>query len=1403
MDPQQETSEEPAWREASDAPGHVILSAAERRQLAALLARLPLLLTGGAAGRLTFLLNSGLGTAATPLPLEASAESFAGALLAWAEDADRPLDDPPGFHPLAAVCAGVLRLEDAPRDDRPFMAGLILKYALVEDEAYVAELRAEFGPPDTVTPWRIVRRVLPPAGTRYYAAPPAGLDPLPFTLRTAVRNFLANYLGTAEHPVPFGGRAADLARLEQWRAQSQRRCLLLATPAGRGKSALLARWADGLSRPEAVDAPAVVFVPVSSRFGTNRPELIFPCIAVQLAELLGEEMPANWGNVPPGFWQNLMGEYLRRPLPDGRPLLLIIDGLDEAAWEIGPDLLPHDLPPTTRVVVSARFLAGDAPGFAPWLGQLGWERLDLAEAMTLDRLSRAGVREALAGMGRPLDALAGGDDLIDRLYQLTEGDPLLVELYVDWLFERRATAARLRPEELDAIQPGYEGFFDHWWAAQEKLWRQAGDDPLARQAVRALLGILATALGPLSGDDVITLLPDETQPGRITLRRALAPLRRFIIGDGQTAGYALAHPRLGDYFREQFFEAREVKAWRQAFVDWVRRAVEERRAAGDGGAPLSPYLLQYTARHLALAGEPPERFLDLLLTDEWRRDWHRLSGTYTGFLRDVDVVLAQLVAADRAAIDRGELAPYLGYEVQCVLCHASVNALSANMPAELLVALRRFGGWTDEQVLAYARQKRDPEARARALIAVAPWLSADRQSESYWEALREVGAGANDWQQAEILSALAPYLPEAVYQAAGTLMNEGRAWVLIAVASYLSDVESEAALREALRASRALTNAWNRAEILAALTQNLPEEEQEPILREALDIAATISDERQRAKVLIALAPQLSPAIYMATGILPDEGWLSPLLTALSPHLAEEDREQAMQEALRAARGLEDEARRARVLSALAPYIPEEVYKAVGELVDEGQRGRVLIVLAPYLAKVDVQIALRAVDALTDNRFRTRVLIALAPYSWEVVYKEVGTLGEEMLQAEVLIALLPYLSRPDREEALGAVLQTTGVLADKGGQAQVLSALAAYLPQMVYDATGVLGGQWWRAEVLRALAPHLPETVYEAAVTLVDEGRRTRVLITLAPCLPKAVYEATLVLTDEGRRAEVLIVLASHLPEAVYEQARTLVEKERRALALIAVAPYLQEVEREAALHEALQIAGTLADESWRSQILYALAPQLPETVLKLATALVDEVQQANILTVLAPHLPEAVYKASEALADEEQRARVLISLIPYLQEVERAMAVEESLRIAETIGANWSKARLLRVLAPHLPDTVFVAAGALVHEWQRARVLIALGPYIPEGVYAAAANIADLWERTQVFTALSSYLSTIPPDNLYPRYKAITTVVRQLERSQALNAIAQLTPVIKTLGGDTALSQTLHAVQTIAAWWP
>ena len=296
-----------------------------------------------------------------------------------------------------------------------------------------------------------------------------GLLKLPTDDVTRVKRFLAEYLGDTRHPVPFGGRTKDFERLDSWLIEHEGPSYaLLAAPAGRGKSALLLRWCQRLlTRPDL----AVVYFPVSIRFRTNLAGVVFPALVALLANLHGENIPSD-PHTHEDVWHGLLTEYITRPLPDGRRLLLVLDGVDEAAdWNAGPWLFPDNPPSGLRVVLSARYLANDQDASA-WLTRLGWTGEGLAHTLELYPLDRAGIASVLIQMGFPLDLLGTRVDIVSELHRLSEGDPLLIRLYVDDLWKRGDAATHLTPEDLHAIRPGLIGYFERWWDEQRSLWDQ-------------------------------------------------------------------------------------------------------------------------------------------------------------------------------------------------------------------------------------------------------------------------------------------------------------------------------------------------------------------------------------------------------------------------------------------------------------------------------------------------------------------------------------------------------------------------------------------------------------------------------------------------------------------------------------------------------------------------------------------------------------------------------------------------------------------------------------------------------------------------------------------------------------------------------------------------------------------
>src|ERR1043166_5138802 len=74
-----------------------------------------------------------------------------------------------------------------------------------------------------------------------------GMRELPTDFAARVKNFLGEYIGGPGRPVPFGGRGKEFEELDSWlNDEVAEPYMLLAAPAGRGKSALLLRWCQRL-----------------------------------------------------------------------------------------------------------------------------------------------------------------------------------------------------------------------------------------------------------------------------------------------------------------------------------------------------------------------------------------------------------------------------------------------------------------------------------------------------------------------------------------------------------------------------------------------------------------------------------------------------------------------------------------------------------------------------------------------------------------------------------------------------------------------------------------------------------------------------------------------------------------------------------------------------------------------------------------------------------------------------------------------------------------------------------------------------------------------------------------------------------------------------------------------------
>jgi len=1205
-----------------------------------------------------------------------------------------------------------------------------------------------------------------------------GINLLPYDYDQRIQNFLTEYLGNDQHPVPFGGRDEALRMLDAWLAEATPH-LLLAAPAGRGKSALLVRWLDSLKAREDL---ALTFVPVSIRFGTNMERVFYAALAARLAYLHGDDVPAS-PETSTAVYRGLVSDYLSKPLANGRTLLVVLDGLDEAAdWQAGAYFLPSELPAGVRVVVSARFLAGDADS-TPWLRRLNWERSGMVSAPALVPLDRAGVADILLKMGCPLDELSRKVDIVAEMYRLSEGDPLLVGLYVDDLWDKREIVARLKPEDLADIQPGYKGYFDDWWKYQKELW---GKDkkPWFEKHVRALRNLLAGALGTLFKDDFQSLNP-ELESEDIT--DALDVLQRFIIGDNQTQGYTFSHPKLGQYFWEALTPTEQAKV-EERFLAWGERTLQEfidGKRDPKKKADVPVYVVRNYGAHLARAEPPIEKWLPLIHHQQWAQAWFTVEGAYGGCLRDVQRVWERCKVLDRETISAGQPATQLGKQIRCALIEGSLHSLAESIPPELIPALVQAGFWTLAQALVKIRHIPDAMRQAEVINRLLPQLTEEELS----KALETARAIDNQEARSRVLSALTQRLPEVSDEALEAVRAIGdqdvRDWVLSDLAQHLPEGE----LGQVLEATRAIQDEESRAHMLSVLAQRLPK----GALGQVLEAARAIQDERSRAHVLSKLVqrlPSLTGEALEAAQAIRNEMHRADVLSTLAQRLPEGE----LGQVLEAARAIEDEEYRASALSSLAQRLPKvtgEALEAAKAIRDEESRADMLSVLVQHLPEGDLGQVLEAARAIEDKEYRTRVLSVLAQRLPGVVGEAMAAtwvIQDEYEHARVVSVLVQYLP----EGNLGEVLAAARAIQNEGVRANVLCELAQRLPGMAgeaLEAARVIQDEYGHAKVLSVLVQCLPGVAgeaLEAALAIQNEEYRAKVLSELAHRMPEGklgqVLAEARAIHDEEYRAEVLSELAHRMPEGKLGQvlAEALILEERFHFGLFrTLALRLPEGE----LGQVLELARVIWGEIEGAFMLSVLAQRLPGIAGE-ALAATRAIQNewrcgASVLSELAQRLPEEelgqVLEVARAIKYEEFRARVLSTLAQRLPEEELGRVLE----MARAMQSVWYRAEVLSSLAQRLPlvTSEALAAAWAMNELDRARMLSELTKRLPEGalgqVLEAARAIRDESKRADVLSALAQRLPMIAGEAL----EAARAIEDEEFRARVLSVLAQHLP--------------------------
>lgn len=1232
---------------------------------------------------------------------------------------------------------------------------------------------------------------------------------------------------------------ADLEDLDAFLYRDERPWALLQAPTGRGKTALLIQWlAHVYATNKQHPSPIVwtpVFATISMRYQTNSRRITLRSLAQTLAAFYGDTEHVHIYNMSPDQLRPIIASYLYRDPPEGKALLLVLDGLDETeGWQPARDILPQIPMPYLRVLVSVRQKA--AMTYADWLDMLEWQEEHTVN-MTLPEISRQAMTDLLQDICQPLHISDPDLDVQAEIERISMGDPLTMHILVSAL-----QSNALSPQELPHMSTGLEYYLRHW------LSKQAQQMP-PFPALSTLLGLCAMAMGTLSNEDLLELAPDVFQDST-SVHQAVQTASHLIVGDGSTDdGYVFEHLRLRELFREHILLQQERAELQQRFVSYGQEWHEKRRTH------LTNYVRRYWIEHLAEAGAWERIFSVLTSTvaadkrfyQPWARARFHAEGNYVGYLSDLDILWRQ--TEQQKNIPAG---------FRCAYIASSIRSISGNILPSLLAGLMAVGipegKWSAALALKHVLQIPSPAQKVRALRALVACDTCAFEDEH--DLIIEVIRSCTDeaWL-AEAIRAMAEVLAnmcmdEALDMARTMQQEDARALALMGLAPYVQLEQQDALYDEIVHTIGMIAHERSRTRVLTTLIPTLPS----ALLPKLYPLIDTIEHEKFRTEVLVSVAmhpsaiewPEISErARAVARGLISKERFADALPLVVR-HVPAEQQQAILEDMLAAIRVVRTHDARARALLALLTaysegesnyatsdmpctnaHIVTETMDAISAITDTKKRFRLLASTVAHLSLEQQQAvfpqAFTEACAIEDEKARVEALKSLAacvPLIAETplftqVLRAVRFIENPMWVATTLIAMLPAIPSDSQRNVCSEALAAARSVGDEWQRTELLAAIAPYTPESLHrallDAARSINDQWQRAEALTMLAPHLPAEqqpyIYAEALVdsraIADEPPRYRLLTALAVHLPATrqpqIYAEALTfarcIVDERQRVALLANLAPRLPAKqqrdVYTDILTIVQAEQNQSWGIEALAELVPMLPSALLPEALTMAYTIPDAWQRIQLLNALASYLPthqqhETfvdILAIARSIASEWHRADVLRLIAPHLP-ALLLAEEALADvgtithELYRSNALTALAPHLP----TRLLPDALSLARAIGNTSWRAETLMALFPYLHTDMLDQALSAAYEIEdttcRARVLSILAPQIPpnerydvcEKALEDAETISYVRWRADVVATLAPHL---PSKLLSDALEIARSMNDKEERARAITALA------------------------------
>lgn len=1277
----------------------------------------------------------------------------------------------------------------------------------------------------------------------------------PSEFRAGVESFLTSYLGTSDHKIPFGGRDKMLDRLDRWLCEPEApHRLLLHAPGGRGKSALVVRWVQHTAQ-----RCQPIFLPISARSATNLPRLFYEALAARLAEILGLEVGLPVADDAVGYYRALSIDWLRRVEARDRPVLLVIDGLDEAAgWHLPPALLPELPPSGLRILVSARERAGDR-GAEGWVRQLGWDRgRGSAEIIEVEPLDVAGVAEVLCSVAVHV-AEPDTSEITRQIARLSGGDPWIVRLYAEDLCEEDSPKRRLQVEDLASRQPGFGPFFRDWLTDQKEIW-QLRDQSLDDASLNVILAILACALGPLSHANLAAIYRCWRGAEFGLSREAIEPINRFVQGDGTSSGYVLTHPKLADFLRDEYFADPVVLTNARAAIQrWGFSILAALDAEAIAPSACPAYLVTYFGQHLVDASAAVEDFMRLVGRG-WLSAWYQSEGGYRGF--SLDVRRAAEAIEERALDDERRWA----WRLRCQLMISSMTNASTEIPGWLIVECVKTGRLTGRHGLYLFEQRGlhdkaefDPRERelqlenAKSLIAlVQAWPQGPDRMDGLGEVLRAIGSIGYEFARTEALIGIAALLPapmfnDALGAALSITSDEQRAKALAALVSVAPDTLRAQALQRALVAA----DPGNYLKTIGILAQSLPAELHREAFALALAEVKSTQGTAELASIMVSAAAFLPEVTNEALESLTtvDETLRAELLNALAPHLPESQLKDALEVALQ----IDDLRSRSTALIKLVPRL------STSSLADAARNARMweasyeralaLSAITPHVDDVQERHSLftKAVedaDAVQDDRQTFNLLLRLAecaPNESERVallsraLHVIESIESEYARASALESIAARLPVP----LLSKALRLVGKIEATYYQSTLLSEMVRYLPEVfvpeAFDIARSMKDERYCGEALTALAPMLPAVLFldalEAIRSVVNSGGGQALMI-LIPRLPYSLLGQAVAtagdLSDDAERHRAMELIVGRVPWQLFEKALRILAKKLKAVTRAWHMPNDAErqiiIERivcsraRELLGETLAMLAKELDGVTCDPDAAELIRQSSDSLVPLLGVLEDirpEYVRVDLLIAIVPYLPGSLlHKAFDMIKESRQseaRARCLMAIGPrLLLDADREQAFSEVLQTVGSMDYAYVQVGILEACWPSLPTTLLGEAiekmEAVSDHVQRARLLEGVSDRLPDDliprVWRIAQRIAPPAGRARALAALATRFSddVERANALEEALKGFMTIGDEAERIQALASLVPHLPEANSL--TETVSELLRLANSITDDW-